>query len=445
MKKRVLSLFMALILCLSLLPMSALAEEISWPEIDGTVRIDNVDYTYKGDFTSLPLDLTSSNYPGSCIFKAGNGYVLCNKDTKKVILHDAKITAYSALEVPSGAEVTVEGNNTLHGTGSYALVCYSGGITVTGSGSLSTLTDSTGFFDYAVNAGSEDISIDIAGDFTSNGIQAQSSNVTVKSGGTVEVTGLVRAGSAVTVEAGDSLSITNTANMAVQSINSGSVSLTAKNGNITVSGGRNYAGQYNAIQATNGSVTLDASDEIQVAGYNGYPGIGGGSLTVSGTIPAGTTLHTNCAVIVPAGKTLVNNGTLSLNSGGVTVEGTLSYGAGSSIQNGSGTAITPTTTGNGSISTAPVSASRLDFRFNAPDSVTEYVMTGGGTAKWEPGNGTANKLTLNGVTMNGESYVVGVPANTEIILIGTNKITATSANALCAHNGTLKIIGDGSL
>ena len=445
MKKRVLSLFMALILCLSLLPMSALAEEISWPEIDGTVSIDNVDYTYKGDFTSLSLDLTSSKYSGSCIFKAGNGYVLCNKDTKKVILHDAKITASYALEVPSGAEVTVEGNNTLHGTDSYALVCYSGGITVTGSGSLSTLTDSTGFFDYAVNAGSEDISIDIAGDFTSNGIQAQSSNVTVKSGGTVEVTGLVRAGSAVTVEAGDSLSITNTANMAMQSINSGSVSLTAKNGNITVSGGRNYAGQYNAIQATNGSVTLDASGEIQVAGYNGYPGIGGGSLTVSGTIPAGTTLHTNCAVIVPAGKTLVNNGTLSLNSGGVTVEGTLSYGAGSSIQNGSGTAITPTTTGNGSISTAPVSASRLDFRFNAPDSVTEYVMTGGGTAKWEPGNGTANKLTLNGVTMNGESYVVGVPANTEIILIGTNKITATSANALCAHNGTLKIIGDGSL
>lgn len=446
MKKRIGSVLLVLALCLSLLPATALAEEISWPEIDGTVRIDNVDYTYKGDFTSCPLDLTSSNYPESCIFKAGNGYVLCNKNTKKVILYNAEITAYYALEVPSGAEVTVEGNNTLHGTGSYALVCYSGGITVTGSGSLSTLTDSTGVFDYAVNAVSGDISIDIAGDFTSNGIQAQSRNVTVKSGGTVEVTGLVHAGSAVTVEAGDSLSITNTANMAVQSINSGSVSLAAKNGNITVSGGRNYAGQYNAIQATNGSVTLDASGEIQVAGYNGYPGIGGGSLTVSGTIPAGTTLHTNCAVIVPAGKTLVNNGTLSLNSGGVTVEGTLSYGAGSSIQNGSGTAITPTTTGNGSISTAPVSASRLDFRFNAPDSVTEYVMTGGGTAKWEPGsNGTANKLTLNGVTMTGDSYVVGVPAKTEIVLIGTNKITANNGTAIWAKDGPLKISGAGSL
>ena len=393
MKKRVLSLFMALILCLSLLPMSALAEEISWPEIGSTVRIDNVDYTYKGDFTSLPLDLTSSNYPGSCIFKAGNGYVLCNKNTKKVILYNAEITASYALEVPSGAEVTVEGNNTLHGTGSYALVCYSGRITVTGSGSLSTLTDSTGSFDYAVNAVSGDISIDIAGDFTSNGIQAQSSNVTVKSGGTVEVTGLVRADSAVTVEAGDSLSITNTANMAVQSINSGSVSLTAKNGNITVSGGNNY-NKY-AINAGSSAITLDASGEIRVADYAGYPGVNGNSLNISGTIPEGSTLHSSCGVIVPVGKTLVNNGTLFPNSGTVTVAGTLICGTGSEIKNGNGT-ITPTATGGGAIQSAPVSVTKLDFRFNPPSSVTEYNITYGGTAKWEPSNGsTPNKLTLN--------------------------------------------------
>ena len=172
MKKRVLSLFMALILCLSLLPMSALAEEISWPEINGTVSIDNVDYTYKGDFTSLSLDLTSSKYSGSCIFKAGNGYVLCNKDTKRVILHNAEITAFYALEVPSGAEVTVEGNNTLRATSSYALVCYTGGISVKGDGSLSAMTDDTGLFAYALNAGSGNVSVDITGAFKSGGIGA---------------------------------------------------------------------------------------------------------------------------------------------------------------------------------------------------------------------------------------------------------------------------------
>lgn len=443
MKKRIGSVLLALVLCLSLLPATALAEEISWPEIDGTVRIDNVDYTYKGDFTSSPLDLTSSNYPGSCIFKAGNGYVLCNKNTKKVILYNAEITAYYALEVPSGAEVTVEGNNTLHGTDSYALVCYSGGITVTGSGSLSTLTDSTGSFDYAVNAVSGDISIDIAGDFTSNGIQAQSSNVTVKSGGTVEVTGLVCAGSAVTVEAGDSLSITNTANMAVQSINSGSVSLTAKNGNITVSGGNNY-NKY-AINAGSSAITLDASGEIRVADYAGHPGVNGNSLNISGTIPEGSTLHSSCGVIVPVGKTLVNNGTLFPNSGTVTVAGTLICGTGSEIKNGNGT-ITPTATGGGAIQSAPVSVTKLDFRFNPPSSVTEYNITYGGTAKWEPSNGsTPNKLTLNGVTMTGDSYVVGVPTNTEIVLTGSNKITANKGTAIFAKNAPLKITGEGSL
>ena len=52
--------------------------------------------------------------------------------------------------------------------------------------------------------------------------------------------------------------------------------------------------------------------------------------------------------------------------------------------------------------------STLDFRFssNQPTVETEYTITDGGTAKWEPGsNGTANKLTLNGVTMTGEYYV----------------------------------------
>lgn len=442
MKKRVLSLFMALILCLSLLPMSALAEEISWPEIDDTVRIDNVDYTYKGDFTSHSLDLTSGKYQGSCIFKAGNGYVLCNKNTNKVILHNAEITASYALEVPSGAEVTVEGNNTLRATSSYALVCYTGGISVKGDGSLSAMTDDTGLFAYALNAGSGNVSVDITGAFKSGGIGAQSGTITVKSSDAVTITGLVNAGSNIAVEAGTNLSITNSANMAIKAGGSGTVSLTAKGGNITVSGGNNY--NNNAINAGSSAITLDASGEIRVADYNGYPGVNGNSLNISGTIPEGSTLHSSCGVIVPKGKTLVNNGTLFSNSGTVTVAGTLICGTGSEIKNGNGT-ITPTATGAGTIQSAPVSVAKLDFRFDQPTSVTEYSITGGGTAKWEPGNGTANKLTLNGVTMTGESYVVGVPANTEIILIGTNKITATSANALCAQNGTLKIIGDGSL
>lgn len=443
MKKRIGSVLLALALCLSLLPATALAEEISWPEIDGTVRIDNVDYTYKGDFTSHSLDLTSGKYQGSCIFKAGNGYVLCNKNTNKVILHNAEITASYALEVPSGAEVTVEGSNILHATSSYALVCYSGDISVKGDGSLSAMTDNTAPFAYALYAGSGNVSVDITGAFASGGIVAQSGTITVKSSDAVTITGLVNAGSNIAVEAGINLSITNSANMAIKTSTSGTVSLTAKGGNITVSGGNDY-NKY-AINAGSSAITLDASGEIRVADYAGYPGVNGNSLNISGTIPKGSTLHSNCGVIVPEGKTLVNNGTLFPNSGTVTVAGTLICGTGSEIKNGNGT-ITPTATGGGAIQSAPVSVTKLDFRFNPPSSVTEYNITYGGTAKWEPSNGsTPNKLTLNGVTMTDDYYVVGVPANTEIVLIGSNKITATNGTAICAQNAPLKITGSGSL
>lgn len=443
MKKRIGSVLLALALCLSLLPATALAEEISWPEIDGTVRIDNVDYTYKGDFTSRPLDLTSSNYPRSCIFKAGNGYVLCNKNTKKVILHNAEITASYALEVPSGAEVTVEGSNILHATSSYALVCYSGDISVKGDGSLSAMTDNTVPFAYALYAGSGNVSVDITGAFASGGIVAQSGTITVKSSDAVTITGLVNAGSNIAVEAGINLSITNSANMAIKTSTSGTVSLTAKGGNITVSGGNDY-NKY-AINAGSSAITLDASGEIRVADYAGYPGVNGNSLNISGTIPKGSTLHSNCGVIVPEGKTLVNNGTLFPNSGTVTVAGTLICGTGSEIKNGNGT-ITPTVTGNGTIQSAPVSVAKLDFCSNQPSSVTEYSITGGGTAKWEPAVGnTPNKLTLNGVTMTNDYYIVRVPANTEIVLIGMNKITATNGTAIWAQDGPLKISGEGSL
>lgn len=103
-------------------------------------------------------------------------------------------------------------------------------------------------------------------------------------------------------------------------------------------------------------------------------------------------------------------------------------------------------TGNGTIQ-SELSVSKLDFRSseNQPSVETKYTITGGGTAKWEPGNGTANKLTLNGVTMTDDSYVVGVPANTEIILSGENTITSTNGSAICAQNGALKITGSGSL
>ena len=90
--------------------------------------------------------------------------------------------------------------------------------------------------------------------------------------------------------------------------------------------------------------------------------------------------------------------------------------------------------------------SKLNFAFSQPNDEANYTIRGGGTAKWEPGtDGAPNKLTLDNVVMNDDYNIVRVPANTEIILIGTNKITATNGKAIWAMNAPLEITGNGSL
>ncbi len=419
------------------------ANEITWPAVGNTVTVGTISYKYADDYSTKTLSVNSS--AENSIYKAGNGYVLWNKASKTVTLHDASITAFSALEVPENVSVVVEGSNVLTGTDSYGLVCYLGGLSVSGSGSLEILTTQTaGSWVYSCNAGSGNIVINITGNFVSNGIQAQNSSVTIESDGSVDITGLIRAGS-VSIKAKSNLSIANSTNYAIQNTGSGAVSLISETGNISVN---TSAANKAAIYARSSAVTLDAAGTVSaVAASNGYAGVDGSSLALSGTIPAGTTLSSACDVTVPAGKTLTNKGTLSVDTGKVTVAGTLDKKSGSAIKRYSSD-IEPTTTGSGTITDAPATVNALDFRSDSPSAVTEYIISGGGTAKWEPGSaGTANKLTLNGVTMTGTSYLVAVPANTEIILTGTNKITATNGNAIAAEGtgAALKITGTGSL
>ena len=90
--------------------------------------------------------------------------------------------------------------------------------------------------------------------------------------------------------------------------------------------------------------------------------------------------------------------------------------------------------------------STLNFCISPPTVETIYNINGGGTATWTPGsNGVQNKLTLNDVTMTGEHNILKVPAKTEIVLIGTNKITANNGKAIWAMNAPLEIKGSGSL
>lgn len=90
--------------------------------------------------------------------------------------------------------------------------------------------------------------------------------------------------------------------------------------------------------------------------------------------------------------------------------------------------------------------STLNFCSSSPAVETIYNISGGGTATWTPGsNSVQNKLTLDNVVMTDTNNILKVPANTEIILTGTNEITATSGTAIWAQGGPLKISGTGSL
>ncbi len=421
--------------------------DIVWPEEGQMVTIGGVSYQYGGDHTEEILSLGNAPAENQA-YQAGGGYVLWRKADREIVLHEASITAdYVALELPAGARVILEGENTLRSENSYALYAGNGDISVSGTGALTAegWPGSTALpWGYAVCADTGSVKVDIDGSLSllAGGINAQAGSISVKAG-SIDIAGLVRAGSAVLAEASGSLSIENPLNMAVMSVNGGDVTLVSTGGDITVKGGNGYNSY--GIQGNGGAVILDAAGTVSAEGYNGYAGVNAGSLALSGTIAEGERLHSTCAVTVPAGKTLYNEGTLFINSGGVSVAGTLVSGQQGMISNANGS-ITPTVTGNGTVTTGPERVSSLDFRFNTPTEEKEYDVISGGTARWEPGgNGQANRLTLTGAVLSGERYVVAVPQNTEIVLEGECSITAAGGNALYAKGGILKVTGTGSL
>ena len=100
------------------------------------VTIGGVSYPYRGDHTEGILSLGNAPAENQA-YQAGGGYVLWRKADREIVLHEASITAdYVALELPAGARVILEGENTLRSENSYALYAGSGDISVSGTGAL---------------------------------------------------------------------------------------------------------------------------------------------------------------------------------------------------------------------------------------------------------------------------------------------------------------------
>ena len=441
MKKRILSCLMALALCLTLLPTAALAADITQPSTGETVTIGEVtgNGTIQSELSVSKLDFRSSeNQPsvetkytitggGTAKWEPGNG------TANKLTLNGVTMTDDSyVVGVPANTEIILSGENTITSTNGSAICAQNGALKITGSGSLKVTAPASAFYHALLTNSGGNIDIDITGALTVNGnIRANDGTLSLQSRDAISVTGSVYGKGSITATAGKSLNITNTSGTAVFASSCNEVSLAAQDGDLTVSGtGSNGFGIYGIWNST--ALKLHASGNVSVTGPK-YS-MQGKTLELSGTIPENSTLTADGtkSLTVPAGKTLINNGTIKLISfpGAVTVFGTLTNNG--SIFNEDNAPIQPEVSENGVI-TVKVAMDFTEKNENASGqgyewdyssktlTLTDYQMT-------EPCNDTA----------------IILPDGAKLILNGENTLNSKNG-ALIDAKGALEISGIGSL
>ena len=423
MKKRIGSVLLALALCLSLLPATALAEE--------STTVSKLDFRFSSNQPTVETEYKITN-GGTAKWEPGNG-----STPNKLTLNGVTMTGDSyVVGVPANTEIILSGENTITSTNGSAICAQNGALKITGSGSLNvnvTAQAPASAFAYALCTNiSGDININITGALTVNGnIRANEGILSLQSGDAISVTGSMYGKGSITAIAGKSLSITNTSNTAVFASSCTEVSLVAQNGNLTVSGtGSGKYGIYGAWNRT--ALKLYASGNVSVTGTK-YS-MQGNTLELSGTIPENSTLtaYYTESLTVPAGKTLINNGTIKLDKypGAVTVSGTLTNNG--SIVNEDNTPIQPKVT-EGGVITVKAAMDFTEKNENASEQGYE----------WDSASKT---LTLTNYKMtepyNGSCIVL--PDGAKLVLNGENTLNSKNG-ALIDANGALEISGTGSL
>ena len=432
---------MALALCLTLLPTAALAADITQPSTGETVTIGEVtgNGTIQSELSVSKLDFRSSeNQPsvetkytitggGTAKWEPGHG------TANKLTLNGVTMTDDSyVVGVPANTEIILSGENTITSTNGSAICAQNGALKITGSGSLKVTAPASAFYHALLTNSGGNIDIDITGALTVNGnIRANDGTLSLQSRDAISVTGSVYGKGSITATAGKSLNITNTSGTAVFASSCNEVSLAAQDGDLTVSGtGSNGFGIYGIWNST--ALKLHASGNVSVTGPK-YS-MQGKTLELSGTIPENSTLTADGtkSLTVPAGKTLINNGTIKLISfpGAVTVGGTLTNNG--SIFNEDNAPIQPEVSENGVI-TVKVAMDFTEKNENASGqgyewdyssktlTLTDYQMT-------EPCNDTA----------------IILPDGAKLILNGENTLNSKNG-ALIDAKGALEISGIGSL
>ena len=414
MKKRIGSVLLALALCLSLLPATALAE--------GAGPVSTLNFC-----SSPPTVETIYNINGgTATWTPGS-----NGAQNKLTLNNVTMTDTSnILKVPATTEIILIGTNNLTATEGRAIWAQGGPLKISGAGSLEVTAPSG---QNALWSNTSSIDVNISGALTVNGnIRAEEGTLSLQSGDAISVTGSMYGKGSITAIAGKSLSITNTSNTAVFASSCTEVSLAAQGGDLTVSGtGTNYAYGING-DSSKTALKLHASGNVLVTGTKAS--VHSNTLELSGTIPENSTLtaYYTESLTVPAGKTLTNNGTIKLDKfpGSVTVSGTLTNNG--SIVNEDNTPIQPKVTEGGVITVKAA----MDFTGKDTNDTGEGY-------SWDSALKT---LTLTDYKMtepyNGSCIVL--PDGAKLVLSGVNTLNSTNG-ALIDAKGALEISGTGNL
>ena len=326
MKKRLVSLLMALALCLSLLPVTALAAAPS----EQVIYVGGVDVTSGGYWTT--------DDSGSVTAFTGEGtpadnFIHYDATNNVLTLHNAVIKKgldYSE-SIQGGTYIPGSAIGVFHQNGAAELT-----IQLEGTNTIAEV--SNGIYVLAPSNSTGDASLTITG---SGSLDIQTGIRVQSNGGNATLSIENAKVTATASSSGDGVS--------VQSKNDSSVSLTVDGGSLTATGSGNYGAgiqlqfgsavsgsgtptvtvSNNAIVRANGGVANNSSTSIQYGTgneenggivFDGSIGTVYGSVTLQDdlTIGAGETLTIGdgASLTVPDGKTLTNNGTVTTEEGG---------------------------------------------------------------------------------------------------------------------------------
>ena len=422
MKKRIGSVLLALALCLSLLPATALAE--------GAETVSKLNFAFSQPNIETNYTITNGGTAGGTAkWEPGTDGTPNKLTLDNVFMNDD----YYIVRVPANTEIVLIGMNKITATNGTAIWAQGGPLKISGAGSLEVTAPSG---QNALWSNTSSIDVNITGALTINGnIRAENGTLSLQSGDAISVRGSMYGKQKITATAGKSLNITNTSGTAVFASSCNEVSLAAQDGDLTVSGtGTSSAcGIYGSTDNSGGTaLKLHASDNVSVTGTK-YS-MQGNTLELSGTIPENSTLtaYYTPSLTVPAGKTLINNGIIKLtkSSPAVTVAGTLTNNG--SIVDDKGAPIQPTVN-DGGVITGQVA---MDFTGTNTDATGEGY-------SW---NQSTKTLTLTNYTM-AEPYngsCIALPDGANLVLSGTNTLNSKNG-ALIDAKGKLEISGTGSL